>query len=118
MQKSLLILAYVLSFFTDYNSISKFLNRMLGMEVICENTLFKYFSDKKSFTILHAKKFANPGLCIIFFHRLQQYKQVFKQDAGNGSDLPEHFIQIFLRHTSSYHTGGKEIWKMGHGYFR
>ncbi|KAL3856506.1 hypothetical protein ACJMK2_011256 [Sinanodonta woodiana] len=40
----------------DYNNISKFLNRMLGMEVEIQNALFQYFSSTLTAIILEAKK--------------------------------------------------------------
>lgn len=43
-------------FFLDYNNISKFLNRILGMEVNLQNTLFKFFSNTLMAIILDAKR--------------------------------------------------------------
>lgn len=43
-------------FFTDYNNIGKFLNRILGMEVHQQNALFQYFSDTLTAVIQNAKK--------------------------------------------------------------
>ncbi|XP_052798983.1 protein strawberry notch homolog 1-like isoform X2 [Mya arenaria] len=40
----------------DYNNISKFLNRLLGVEVTLQNALFKYFSSTLTTVILEAKK--------------------------------------------------------------
>ena len=40
----------------DYNNISKFLNRILGMEVNLQNTLFKFFSSTLMAIILDAKR--------------------------------------------------------------
>uniref|UniRef100_T1IRW6 Strawberry notch n=1 Tax=Strigamia maritima TaxID=126957 RepID=T1IRW6_STRMM len=40
----------------DHNNISKFLNRILGMEVDLQNRLFKYFSDTLAAIIAQAKK--------------------------------------------------------------
>ncbi|XP_067135258.1 protein strawberry notch homolog 1-like isoform X1 [Centruroides vittatus] len=40
----------------DYNNMSKFLNRILGMEVHLQNRLFKYFTDTLEAVIQHAKK--------------------------------------------------------------
>lgn len=42
--------------FSDYNNISKFLNRILGMEVALQNAMFKYFSDTLTAIILDAKR--------------------------------------------------------------
>ena len=60
-------------FFTDYNSISKFLNRMLGMEVICQNTLFKYFSDTLAAIILEAKRSGRWDMGILGRYSLGKY---------------------------------------------
>lgn len=46
----------VLSLDKDYNNISKFLNRILGMPVDLQNRLFKYFTDTLEANIGHAKK--------------------------------------------------------------
>lgn len=40
----------------DYNNISKFLNRILGMEVSLQNALFKFFSNTLMAIILDAKR--------------------------------------------------------------
>lgn len=40
----------------DYNNISKFLNRILGMPVELQNRLFKYFTDVLHHIITQAKK--------------------------------------------------------------
>lgn len=46
----------VLSLDKDYNNISKFLNRILGMPVDLQNRLFKYFTDTLAAIIGQAKK--------------------------------------------------------------
>lgn len=46
----------VLSLDKDYNNISKFLNRILGMPVELQNRLFKYFTDTLAAIIDQAKK--------------------------------------------------------------
>ena len=40
----------------DYNSISKFLNRILGMQVELQNALFAYFTETLTTIILQAKR--------------------------------------------------------------
>ncbi|XP_012940832.1 protein strawberry notch homolog 1 [Aplysia californica] len=40
----------------DFNNISKFLNRILGMKVAVQNALFKYFTDTLTSIILDAKR--------------------------------------------------------------
>lgn len=47
---------YDLHLFADYNNISKFLNRILGMEVELQNALFRYFSSTLTGIILNAKR--------------------------------------------------------------
>jgi C-terminal domain on Strawberry notch homologue len=46
----------VLSLDKDYNNISKFLNRILGMPVDLQNRLFKYFTDTQAAIVGQAKK--------------------------------------------------------------
>ncbi|XP_046831906.1 protein strawberry notch isoform X1 [Vespa crabro] len=46
----------VLTLDKDYNNMSKFLNRILGMPVDLQNRLFKYFTDTLNAIILQAKK--------------------------------------------------------------
>nr|XP_029724185.1 protein strawberry notch-like isoform X2 [Aedes albopictus] len=46
----------MLSLDKDYNNISKFLNRILGMPVELQNRLFKYFTDTLAAIIEQAKK--------------------------------------------------------------
>ena len=40
---------------TDYNNISKFLNRILGIEVELQNKLFRYFTDTLT-SVIHDQK--------------------------------------------------------------
>ena len=42
--------------YTDYNSISKFLNRLLGIEVTLQNAFFSYFMSTLSAVIMQAKR--------------------------------------------------------------
>lgn len=46
----------VLTLDKDYNNMSKFLNRILGMPVDLQNRLFKYFTDTLNAIITSAKK--------------------------------------------------------------
>lgn len=55
----------VLSLDKDYNSISKFLNRILGMPVDLQNRLFKYFTDTLAATIAKEKKVGRFDLGIL-----------------------------------------------------
>lgn len=49
----------------DYNNISKFLNRILGMPVELQNRLFKYFTDVLHHIITQAKKSGRFDLGIL-----------------------------------------------------
>lgn len=55
----------VLSLDKDYNNISKFLNRILGMPVDLQNRLFKYFTDTLVAIIQQAKKMGRFDLGIL-----------------------------------------------------
>lgn len=55
----------VLSLDKDYNSISKFLNRILGMPVEMQNRLFTYFTDTLNAIINQAKKSGRFDLGIL-----------------------------------------------------
>lgn len=46
----------VLTLDKDYNNMSKFLNRILGMPVDLQNRLFKYFTDTLNAIVTQAKK--------------------------------------------------------------
>ncbi len=43
-------------FILDYANISKFLNRLLGLEVSLQNALFQYFTNTLEAVILQAKR--------------------------------------------------------------
>lgn len=49
----------------DYNNMSKFLNRILGMPVDLQNRLFKYFTDTLHAIITQAKKSGRFDLGIL-----------------------------------------------------
>ncbi|XP_065201185.1 protein strawberry notch isoform X3 [Planococcus citri] len=55
----------VLSLDKDYNNMSKFLNRILGMPVDLQNRLFKYFTDTLQAIITQAKKSGRFDLGIL-----------------------------------------------------
>jgi len=55
----------VLSLDKDYNSISKFLNRILGMPVELQNRLFKYFTDTLAAIISKEKKMGRFDMGIL-----------------------------------------------------
>lgn len=55
-----------LSFFLqDYNNMSKFLNRILGMPVELQNRLFKYFTDTLNAIIASARRSGRFDLGIL-----------------------------------------------------
>ena len=51
--------------FVDHSNISKFLNRLLGMDVLLQNALFKYFNDTMTAVILRAKRHGEFDLGIL-----------------------------------------------------
>lgn len=55
----------VLALDKDYNNMSKFLNRILGMPVDLQNRLFKYFTDTLQYIITQAKKSGRFDLGIL-----------------------------------------------------
>lgn len=55
----------VLSLDKDYNNMSKFLNRILGMPVELQNWLFKYFTDTLTAIITQAKRSGRFDLGIL-----------------------------------------------------
>ncbi|XP_076254601.1 protein strawberry notch isoform X3 [Rhynchophorus ferrugineus] len=55
----------VLSLDKDYNNMSKFLNRILGMPVELQNRLFKYFTDTLAAIITQAKRTGRFDLGIL-----------------------------------------------------
>lgn len=55
----------VLALDKEYNNISKFLNRILGIPVDLQNRLFKYFTDTLTATITQAKKLGKFDLGIL-----------------------------------------------------
>lgn len=57
----------------DYNNMGKFMNRILGLPVELQNTLFKYFTDTLDAVISQAKKAGRYDLGIL--------------DLGTGGDL-------------------------------
>ncbi|KFM82075.1 Protein strawberry notch-like protein, partial [Stegodyphus mimosarum] len=57
----------------DYNNMSKFMNRILGLPVELQNSLFKYFTDTLDAVIAQAKKAGRYDLGIL--------------DLGTGGDL-------------------------------
>lgn len=70
--------------FSDYNNISKFLNRILGMEVALQNAMFKYFSDTLTAIILDAKRSGRWDMGILgkssfFYFTVYKYTILFSQ---------------------------------------
>lgn len=74
----------VLSLDKDYNNMSKFLNRILGMPVELQNRLFKYFTDTLAAIITSAKRSGRFDLGIL--------------DLGAGGELVKRVRTVmFLR---------------------
>ncbi|MEE6504128.1 hypothetical protein FKM82_005070 [Ascaphus truei] len=81
----------ILTLDKDYNNIGKFLNRILGMEVHQQNSLFQYFSDTLSAVILNAKKNGRYDMGIL--------------DLGSGDEkVRKADVKKFL--TPGYSTSG------------
>lgn len=78
----------VLSLDKDYNNISKFLNRILGMPVELQNRLFKYFTDTLAAIIEQAKKRGRFDLGILgkMFVLLHSHRcNMFRSSTRSGS---------------------------------
>jgi len=54
----------------DYNNISKFLNRILGIEVELQNKLFRYFTDTLASVIVEQKRRGAWDMGILGNHSL------------------------------------------------
>ncbi|GAB6030353.1 Protein strawberry notch 1 [Chamberlinius hualienensis] len=78
----------ILSLDKDYNNMSKFLNRILGLEVSLQNKLFKYFSDTLAAVISQAKKAGRFDMGIL--------------DLGTGEDQAKRFKcdNFIIRHAT------------------
>jgi len=68
--KCLFTLCCVFFVYIDYNNISKFLNRILGIEVELQNKLFHFFTDTLNSIILEQKRrgvwdMGILGMCIL-----------------------------------------------------
>ncbi|XP_073442194.1 protein strawberry notch homolog 1 isoform X1 [Dendrobates tinctorius] len=81
----------ILTLDKDYNNIGKFLNRILGMEVHQQNSLFQYFSDTLNAVIQNAKKNGRYDMGIL--------------DLGSGDEkVRKAEVKKFL--TPGYSTSG------------
>ena len=49
----------------DFNSIAKFLNRLLGIEVELQNAIFQYFTDTLEAVVKQAKRLGRYDMGII-----------------------------------------------------
>jgi len=54
----------------DYNNISKFLNRILGIDVELQNKLFRYFTDTLASVIVEQKRRGAWDMGILGNHSL------------------------------------------------
>ena len=61
-------------FILDYANISKFLNRLLGLEVSLQNALFQYFTNTLEAVILQAKRNGryDEGILGWYFFEVEQ----------------------------------------------
>lgn len=73
----------VLSLDKDYNNISKFLNRILGMPVNLQNRLFKYFTDTLTAVITQAKRTGRFDMGILGEYFLLQKRVIKKKTKTN-----------------------------------
>lgn len=78
----------VLSLDKDYNSISKFLNRILGMPVELQNRLFKYFTDTLACIIAKEKRMGRFDLGILDL------------GSGGGNVKRVRLIRFLRKHTT------------------
>ena len=81
----------VLALDKDYQNISKFLNRILGMPVDLQNRLFQYFTDTLAAIVTTAKKSGRYDLGILDLgteeakiHRTHLYTFKTKHPTGTG----------------------------------
>ena len=81
----------VLTLDKDYNNMSKFLNRILGMPVDLQNRLFKYFTDTLNAIVTQAKKTGRFDLGILDLgasgeniRRVRTYRFVRKHATGTA----------------------------------
>ncbi|XP_046385917.1 protein strawberry notch [Ischnura elegans] len=84
----------------DYNNMSKFLNRILGMPVDLQNRLFKYFTDTLNAIVTQAKKTGRYDMGILDLgtagenvRRVKLY--TFLRKHSTGSAVTElHIVQV------------------------
>ncbi|GBP81493.1 Protein strawberry notch [Eumeta japonica] len=86
----------VLSLDKDYNNMSKFLNRILGMPVELQNRLFKYFTDTLAAVMEQAKRSGRFDLvrsivCVVFLQT--NLRVALTQFAQNINALRELIMQ-------------------------
>ena len=90
----------VLSLDKDYNNMSKFLNRILGMPVDLQNRLFKYFTDTLNAIVTQAKKTGRFDMGILDLgtagenvHRVKLYRFLRKHATG-VAPTELHVVQV------------------------
>ncbi|XP_055317524.1 protein strawberry notch isoform X2 [Sitodiplosis mosellana] len=89
----------VLSLDKDYNNISKFLNRILGMPVELQNRLFKYFTDTLNATISSAKKSGRFDLGILDLGKSESVNRIklirfLRKHATGVSPIELHTVHV------------------------
>ena len=88
----------VLSLDKDYNNISKFLNRILGMPVDLQNRLFKYFTDTLAAIVGQAKKSGRYDMGILDLGSNQddvQRKKLYSFTTRHPTGLAKIELHIF-----------------------
>ncbi|KAH0549995.1 protein strawberry notch isoform X2 [Cotesia glomerata] len=103
----------VLSLDKDYNNISKFLNRILGMPVDLQNRLFQYFTDTLNAIITQAKKTGRFDMGILDLgasgenvKRVKLYRFLRKHATGTA---PTELHVVHVERGMSW-TEAKERW--------
>ncbi|XP_008559956.1 protein strawberry notch isoform X4 [Microplitis demolitor] len=103
----------VLSLDKDYNNISKFLNRILGMPVDLQNRLFQYFTDTLNAIITQAKKTGRFDMGILDLgasgenvKRVKLYRFLRKHTTGTA---PTELHVVHVERGMSW-TEAKERW--------
>ena len=71
-------------FILDYANISKFLNRLLGLEVSLQNALFQYFTNTLEAVILQAKRNGRYDEGILGWYFLKLNKLCYESSSKTG----------------------------------
>jgi len=103
----------VLSLDKDYNNISKFLNRILGMPVDLQNRLFKYFTDTLAAIVGQAKKSGRYDMGILDLGTGQddvKRKKLYTFTTRHPTGLAKIELHIFEVERGMSWEAAKEKW--------